>query len=79
MTVRAIGNRASTSPLRRRRSIRARHHCAVARLSPLAGKDGRSYRGPTLMWARAVYGDRVIAPSGSEVVVAAAVIGDDLR
>jgi len=48
-----------------------RRRRAVARLSPLAGKDGPASPWPDLdARARAVFGDRVIARSGSEVVVA---------
>jgi len=48
-----------------------RRRRAVARLSPLAGKDGPVSPWPDLnARARAVFGDRVIAPSGSEVVIA---------
>ena len=48
-----------------------RRHRAVARLSPLAGREGPASPWPDLdARARAVFGDRVIAPSGSEIVVA---------
>jgi prevent-host-death family protein len=48
-----------------------RRRRAVARLSPLTGKDGPASPWPDLeARARAVFGDRVIAPSASEVVVA---------
>jgi prevent-host-death family protein len=43
---------------------------AVARLSPLREKDGPASPWPDLnARARAVFGDRVIAPSGSEAVI----------
>jgi antitoxin (DNA-binding transcriptional repressor) of toxin-antitoxin stability system len=48
-----------------------RRRRAVARLSLLPGKDGPPAPWPDLdARARAVFGDRVIAPSGSEIVVA---------
>lgn len=48
-----------------------RRRRAVARLSPLAEKDRPASPWPDLnARARAVFGDRVIAPSGSEVVIA---------
>jgi prevent-host-death family protein len=48
-----------------------RHRRAVARLSPPAEKDRPASPWPDLdARARAVFGDRVIAPSGSEVVIA---------
>lgn len=48
-----------------------RRRRAVARLSPLAQKDRPASPWPDLnARARGVFGDRVIAPSGAEVVVA---------
>lgn len=47
-----------------------RRHRAVARLSPLAKKDRPASPWPDLTArARGVFGDRVIEPSGSEVVI----------
>jgi prevent-host-death family protein len=47
-----------------------RRRRAVARLSPLAQEDRPASPWPDLnARARAVFGDRVIAPSGSEVVI----------
>lgn len=47
-----------------------RRRRAVARLSPLAEKDRPVSPWPDLnARARAVFGNRVIAPSGSEVVI----------
>lgn len=48
-----------------------RRRRAVARLSPLAGKDGPASPWPDLdARARTVFGERIIEPSGSEVIVA---------
>lgn len=49
-----------------------RRRRAVARLSPLAEEDRPASPWPDLdARARAVFGDRVIAPSGSEIIVVA--------
>jgi len=46
-----------------------RRRRAVARLSPLAGRDGPAAPWPDLdARARAVFGDRLIEPSGSDIV-----------
>jgi prevent-host-death family protein len=48
-----------------------RRRRAVARLSPLVEQEGPAAPWPDLeARARTVFGDRVIAPSGSEVVIA---------
>lgn len=47
-----------------------RRRRAVARLSPVAGTDGPAAPWPDLTArARAVFGDRIVAPSGAEIVI----------